>query len=141
MPAPKRLVNLRGSDKFRYVGGTGGTNWTSCNKAISGPRFLGPQSLVRNLAPAGSLFLSGNTAGLILTTFAIFAFAPLTIPGLVAGYYTTATGVATAYTTGALGQAGYFATGLLSTLGFASPHMQTPRYTAFNRPCADPGGN
>lgn len=140
---PRRVVNLGNarSPKFRYVSARSrgsiqakGRTWASCEKNITTVKFR-REIPVRE---GSGFYVSGRTVEIIIATFAVFAFAPLSVPGLTLGYAGAGTGAPFAVlSTGLSGNIGLFFTGVMTSLGFASPSVKTPVFANLNKPCSE----
>lgn len=144
MATIKRLVNLdQRNPRFRYVNvrsrssmQKGSRSWASCNQGIS-IQFLN----TNRYYPTSGFYVSSGAVKWIVTAFAVFAFAPLSVSGLITGYSISQSGALVISTTsGMAGNFGLFFTGVMTALGFASPAVQTPAYANLNQPCADDPG-
>lgn len=141
MPKGKRLVKLRRSEQFRYLGNQmpnqrdeEPVKWASCavQDSIKFPLNLP--------TPGPSGIYIGRSFEIATTIFAVFAFLPLAVP-VITGYAVlpVAQGgvypiAASAAGTGGVA-AGGFLTGLLAGLGFTNPSLHGPEMTSFSKPC------
>ena len=88
--------------------------------------------------PTGG-YVSTNTINMTVITLATFAFAPLTVPGILLGYggSVSAGGTYAIITTGLTGNLGLFATGALGTLATLNPSLKKTKFAQFKKPCSE----